>query len=50
MGTFTGGVEDDLNSYGNFAIDNIANFQSYPITDNFEITNYSSEILDLLFA
>lgn len=46
-GSFTGKVEGDINSYDNFAIDNISNFQSYPITDNLEIINYSSEIKEL---
>lgn len=46
-GSFTGKVEGDINSYDDFAISNIANFQSYPIISNFEIKKYSSEIEEL---
>lgn len=46
-GSFTGKVEGDINSYDNFAISNISNFQSYPITNNFEIKNYYSEDKEL---
>lgn len=48
-GSFTGKIDGDINSYDNFAISNIANFQSYPIISNFEIKNYSSETKDMEF-
>lgn len=46
-GSFTGKIEGNINSYDNFTISNIANFQSYPIISNFEIKNYSSEAKEL---
>lgn len=48
-GSFTGKIEGDINSYDNFAISNIANYQSYPIINNFEIKDYSSDIKDMKF-
>lgn len=46
-GSFTGKIEGDINSYDDFAISNISNYQSYPITSNFEIKNYYSEVKGL---